>query len=460
MAGTYNGWIVLLSVVIAVVGSYVALELASRVAAPHEHRSSRYWLIGAAIAFGAGIWSMHFVGMLAYRLPIPVSYDVWITLASLLAPMLVTGLGLSLVSRDTLPRGRLLIGGMFVGAAIVIMHYTGMAAMKMAPPIRYDPVLVGLSAVIALGASIAALWSAFRFRMETIFCAIWKKVGSAILIGAGIAGTHYTGMMAARFAPDSVCTAAPQNIDNAALAVAVAAFTITFQFALLLIAAFHAYNADRLSRQSSRKLVEMQELERKQLARELHDRVGQNLTALGINLDILRARGVPGDRPDLGARLDDSIALVDATAEAIENVMSELRPPMLDDHGLLSALQWYAREFSLRAGIEVEMRGEDPKQLSNREVEIALFRIAQEALTNVAKHAGATRVVVALEQAGAGCVLSISDNGAGFATDLKATRPGQGLVTMAERAEAIGGRLDVRASAGSGTQINIFFPCG
>jgi NO-binding membrane sensor protein with MHYT domain/two-component sensor histidine kinase len=459
MAGSYSGWAVLLSAVIAVAGSYVALALAARVTALHGRKSSRYWLAGGAIAIGAGIWSMHFVGMLAYRLPIRVSYDVWITAASLLLPMLVAGFGLYVTSQDTLPRGRFIVGGVFLGAGIVSMHYTGMAAMKMQPPIRYDPALVGLSVMIAMGASIAGLWSAFRFRMETISSAIWKKVGSATLTGFAIAGMHYTGMAAAHFAPNSVCTASPQNIGNAVLAGTIAGITLAFQAAILLLAAIDAYNADRLSRQSSRELVEMQELERKQLSRELHDRVGQNLTALGINLDILKARGVPEDRPDLRARLEDSIALVDATAEAIEDVMSELRPPMLDDHGLLSALQWYAREFSRRTGIEVVVRGEEPKQLSNREVEIALFRIAQEALTNVAKHARASRVVLALEPAAQECVLSISDNGVGFEMGAQAARPSQGLVTMRERALAIGGRLDVRTSPGKGTQLTVEFPC-
>jgi signal transduction histidine kinase len=207
----------------------------------------------------------------------------------------------------------------------------------------------------------------------------------------------------------------------------------------------------------SRRLVEVQESERRQLSRELHDRVGQNLTALGINLDILRTQGSNEDRAELRARLEDSIALVEATAEAIENVMAELRPPMLDDRGLLSALQWYAKQFSQRTGIDVTVRGEEPAQRPGQEIEITLFRIAQEALNNVAKHAHAARVDVALEQLGSECVLSLSDDGVGF--DPQAlSGPGRGMATMRERVQSVGGHLEIRATPDHGTHITAKLP--
>ena len=118
MVGTYNGWLVVLSVVVAI-ASYVALDLASRVTASQARKLERYWLIGGATSMGSGIWSMHFVGMLAYRLPIPMSYDVWITLLSLILPILVSGYGLHTVSRGALNVRRLLIGGVLIGVGIV-----------------------------------------------------------------------------------------------------------------------------------------------------------------------------------------------------------------------------------------------------------------------------------------------------------------------------------------------------
>ena len=202
----------------------------------------------------------------------------------------------------------------------------------------------------------------------------------------------------------------------------------------------------------SRRLVDVQESERRQLSRELHDRVGQNLTALGINLDILRTQGVAAQHPELRARLADSVALVEATTDAIENVMAELRPPMLDDHGLLSALQWHARQFSRRTGIEVVVHGGEPAQRPDQEIEITLFRVAQEALNNVAKHSRATRADLKLGQFDAEYVLAIIDAGVGF--DLQALPgPGRGMATMRERAQAVGGRFEVSAAFAQGTRI-------
>lgn len=206
----------------------------------------------------------------------------------------------------------------------------------------------------------------------------------------------------------------------------------------------------------------MQESERKELSRELHDRVGQNLTALDINLDILKTRLSGDDRAELRSRLEDSISLVGSTADAIENVMSELHPPMLDTHGLLPALHWYAKEFSQRTGIDAVVSGKEPKQRLAQEIEITLFRIAQEALNNVAKHARATRIELELQHSGSECILSVSDNGIGFDPALSSeamSRPSRGMVTMRERAQAVGGHFEVKAVPGGGTQIMVRVPC-
>ena len=199
MAGSYDYWLVLLSVIVAIIASYVALDLASRVAASHRSRTGRWlWLAGGAWVTGTGIWSMHFIGMLAFRLPVPLYYDVPMTLLSGLSAVLASALALFVASRPTLGVPRLLGAGLLMGMGIVTMHYTGMEATRMQPPIRYLPSLVALSVVIAVAASIMALWSAFRLRMETIWTAFWNKAGSAVVMGSGICGMHYTAMAAAR----------------------------------------------------------------------------------------------------------------------------------------------------------------------------------------------------------------------------------------------------------------------
>lgn len=212
----------------------------------------------------------------------------------------------------------------------------------------------------------------------------------------------------------------------------------------------------------SRRLVDIQELERRQFSRELHDRVGQNLTALGINLDILKSGLAADGNAALRSRLDDSATLLEATTSSIENVMSELRPPMLDDYGLLPALQWYESEFSRRTSIKVTVKGCEPSERLSPEAEIALFRIAQEALNNIVKHAHARQVEIRLDcPEGAECAMIIADDGMGFDSAAVASprrRASLGMVTMRERAEAIGGRFEVVTAPGQGTRIIVKVP--
>lgn len=211
----------------------------------------------------------------------------------------------------------------------------------------------------------------------------------------------------------------------------------------------------------SRRLVDAQEFERRRFSRELHDVVGQNLTALSINLDILRSQIGKSAEDSVNLRLGDSAALLESTTAAIENVMSELRPPMLDDYGLLPALQWYGNDFMRRTGIDVRIQGDERMKRLPASSEIALFRIAQEALNNVSKHARAKTVDIKLGNDNGHCVMSIGDDGVGFdvgSGSRTRRRPGLGMVTMRERTQAIGGRFDLETMSGQGTRIMVKVP--
>jgi len=212
----------------------------------------------------------------------------------------------------------------------------------------------------------------------------------------------------------------------------------------------------------SRRLVELQESERRELSRELHDRVGQNLTALKINIDMLQPALASQGNEDVLARVADSAALLESTMDTIENVMSELRPPMLDDHGLAAALDWHARKFSRRTGIAVVVHASEPAVQPAPQVQIALFRIAQEALNNIAKHAGARHAEIALDQENGDCVMSVRDDGIGFDVGENASdklKTGIGMVTMRERSQALGGRFEVQALPERGTRLSVRVPC-
>jgi PAS domain S-box-containing protein len=213
--------------------------------------------------------------------------------------------------------------------------------------------------------------------------------------------------------------------------------------------------AEEALRALSRRLVEAEETERRRIARELHDRVGQNLSALNINLDIVL--GSLKD-PALRRRLEDSLALVDGTLQSIETVMAELRPPLLDEYGLGAALAWYAEEYSQRTGVRVAVeQGAAAAARLRPEAAVALFRIAQEALNNVAKHAGAKLVQLELALDSSHMTLSIIDDGCGF--DMaQAPRGRWGMSTMRERAEAAGGRLSMESVVGRGTTVRATVP--
>jgi len=321
LVGSYNYWLVLLSLVVAITASYVAFDMTSRVVASRGHKSGPFWLAGGAAAMGCGIWSMHFIGMLSFRMPMPVSYDLPITGLSLLIAVVASWLALHLTSRSTLGRSSLLTGGSVMGFAIAAMHYTGMAAVRAIPPIDYDFGLVVLSEMVAIGTSIAALSSAFRLRLETIFTAFWKKAGSAALMGAGICLMHYLGMAAARFTPDSISTAAPQNINQIGLAIVLGALTLTFLLATMLLSALDAYFADR-SAQHARSL---QALNSELDARTAELSRANAMLQQEVQIRALAEAALRAARDNLETRVIERTAELIRTNESLRREISERR---------------------------------------------------------------------------------------------------------------------------------------
>lgn len=202
LVGSYDHRLVALSVVIAVLASYTALDLSARVTSSRR-KARALWLAGGATAMGFGIWSMHYVGMLAFRLPVPVLYDWPTVLVSLLAAIFASGIALFVVSRERMGVSRALISSLFMGGAIAGMHYIGMAAMRLRAMCQWSPWIVSISIVLAVIISLVALWLTFHFRAERRW-GNWQKVLSAIVMGAAVAIMHYTGMAAASFTSSPV----------------------------------------------------------------------------------------------------------------------------------------------------------------------------------------------------------------------------------------------------------------
>jgi two-component system sensor histidine kinase UhpB len=214
-------------------------------------------------------------------------------------------------------------------------------------------------------------------------------------------------------------------------------------------------------RSISAQLAEVEDLERQRLARELHDQVGQNLTALGINLNIIQMQIPENVSASVHFHLEDSLSLVEQTTERIRDMMADLRPPVLDDYGLVAALRWYAEKIARRIEIPISVIGEEPNPRLDSRIENALFRIVQEALTNVSKHAQASYVNISVSVDSDILRLTLVDDGIGFdPQNIIQPENGQGwgLLSITERAEAVGGQCKIISSPNQGTQVIVELP--
>ena len=381
MVVTYNGWLVALSYLIAVVASFTALELGSRVT-QSTRRAARVWLIGGAFAMGVGIWSMHFVGMLAFHLGVPLAYDVPTTLVSLLPAVGTSALALSAIRRGNAGWRVVTLSAVLMGVGIVAMHYTGMAAMRMDPPIQYDEPLVAASAIIAIAASYAALHIAFHTRGQSTANALKPRIGAALIMGAAICGMHYTGMAAAEFAPGSICISTPLGVDPAWLAAMVGGGSFLAMTMTLVAAVFDA----RLGDQNARMAVELRSVNAGLQARaqELATQITSEVRAsearvravVDSALDCIIAMDVDGRVLDfnpaaertfgyaradiIGERLADKIIPVayrERHAKGLERYVATGQSNMLGKRTEITALRADGSEFPVELAITVTSIG-------------------------------------------------------------------------------------------------------
>src|SRR5687768_3806064 len=240
----YQNWLVLVSVLVAILASYTALTLALRIRVA-SRQVAPAWLIGGGVAMGIGIWSMHFVGMLALTLPIEIAYDVGITLLSMVIAIVVSTFALHIASRRQVGRAALVSASFAMGIGICAMHYVGMAAIEITPPIRYDPLWVAVSFTIAIAASFAALGVAFSSPRSSGWRRYHRAFG-AMGMGLAIAGMHYAGMAAAQF-PATAMSGATQ-VDRGWLAGSVTTITFFVLVTTLLLSLLEARAAARAAK--------------------------------------------------------------------------------------------------------------------------------------------------------------------------------------------------------------------
>ncbi|MEY2578837.1 MAG: hypothetical protein QOI49_1661 [Verrucomicrobiota bacterium] len=458
IAGHYDTWIVALSVLLGVMGGYCTIELAERVTAS-RNRARLYWWIGGAIAMAVGTWSMHYTGMLGLRLPIPVLYDWPTAFFSYLASLFASLLGLFVVSRRQMGFVRAVSGSVFMGGGIVGLHYIAMASMRMKAMHDYSPPIVSLSALVAVAFSLLSLWLMFLFRDDGNGRK-WRKFASALLLGAAISVMHYIGMAAATFmrsdVPPDLSHVVPIN-DLGIIGIGAANVTV-------LVVVLLTSLADRLQSQTtvirsfSRRLEEAHEVERRHLARELHDQIGQELTAAKINTAMLRSTAPS----DLTARLDENATILDRLLQQTRQISLDLRPPLLDDLGLVPALRWYVNQQAERAGLEANFFADPFADDVPPHIQIVCFRLAQEAITNVVRHAQARTLTVELSRAASFLRLRVCDDGKGFDVNAAKARAEQGaslgLLGLKERAALAGGIARITSSPGLGATVEVQLP--
>jgi NO-binding membrane sensor protein with MHYT domain len=240
MKTTYSIHLVILSYIVAMIASYVALDITSRMRDVGVSKNAGYWwLLGGSFAMGAGIWSMHFIGMLAFNMPMTMGYTPGYTGLSMLIAIIASGIAFSLLRTKTIKRPYLILGGIILGLSIASMHYVGMAAMS-GVIIRYEPTLFLLSILIAIAASEVALYLALKSAKGTIKARMRLKIISAFIMGAAICGMHYTGMAAAVFEATHHLDHTVWQMDPNMLAAAIAIVTMFILIIAVTLSSFQA----------------------------------------------------------------------------------------------------------------------------------------------------------------------------------------------------------------------------
>jgi diguanylate cyclase (GGDEF)-like protein/PAS domain S-box-containing protein len=335
MTGYYDPLLVFLSVAVAILASFTALNLAGRLLAA-DRTARLWWLVAAAVALGGGIWSMHFVGMLALVMPMPATYDVWLTLLSLLLPIFVVGGGFLILSHFGNGLRPLLTAGVLAGLGVVTMHYGGMAAMRMpGVSISYDPRLVAASVAIAIVAATAAFWLAFRTEK------LWEHLAAAIVMGIAIAGMHYTGMSAAEFTMDNHLAASEgSEIEPGILAVAV----VSAASILLLLGLVTAFFDRKLATLTAHEAIALTQSEER--LRALHRNASDIVAILDSSGTITYEASSAS--PILGLHTNDMVG---------RQLADFVTPDQVADvHGLVSML---LADQGARATLELRMQHAD-----------------------------------------------------------------------------------------------------
>jgi NO-binding membrane sensor protein with MHYT domain len=474
--GTYNPYLVALSILVATFASYTALDLGGGVR-PAQGPTHRIWLAAAALIMGGGIWSMHFVAMLAFLLPMPMSYDVGLTVLSLVLAILAASGSFYVISRPGVSRPGLVLSGIFMGIAIFGMHYTGMAAMRGPVELSYDPLWFALSVIIAIGTATAALWLAFRTTDPG------QKLAAAIVLGLAISGMHYTGMRAAVFTANATMEGAHggATLDRTTLALAIAGFTLA-DLAALFAFVSKRKRAEEVLRQTRADLAHIQRVTTMgQMAASISHEVMQPLGAVVTNAqtavrwlgaqppDLEEAREALGRAIKDGNRASDVIGRIRALAKKSPPVKNAL-----DINNVILEVIALTRGEVMKNGVSVQTQLAEGLPLVQgdrvqlQQVILNLVINAVEAMSGVGKDS--RRLLVSTGKDASGEVLVVvQDSGPGLNAECgdrlfdpfyttKSNGMGMGLSICRSIIQDHGGRIWPSPKPGAGASIQFTLP--
>src|SRR6476661_6114124 len=498
LEGHYDIPLVLISVLVAVLASYAALALAERVHHVAEGAVVS-WVAGGGFAMGTGIWAMHFVGMLAFRLPIPLGYDPQLTLVSWLLPVVASSAALWQVSLPQVTKRHLAVSAALLGAGMSAMQFVGMAALRMRPGIVWNRWLAALSVVIAVGAAAASLWISFRLRDSGEQA--WRtRTAASVVMGLAIAGMHYTGMAAASFPADSVSLGIGSDFALTGLALLVIVGTVSVLAIALIMAVFDArlevrndilaatvrasderqalLTRERLARAEVERLSDLKDQFLATLSHELR-------TPLHAILGWVQLLHLKKDEASLQKGLQTIERNARLQAQLIDDLLDmsrivagkvRLEPGWVDLPQVVDAAIEATRPAAFAKGIALDLRVTpgiervwgDPSRLQ---------QVMWNLLTNAIKFTPeGGRVTVDLEMRGGQVVARISDTGSGIAPDFlphvfdrfrqgdaTTTRRhgglGLGLSIVRQLVELHGGTVQAESQGdGSGATFTVILP--
>lgn len=457
----HDSRLVVLSILISILAAFAARELVGRINEA-QGRVWLAWLAGASVVDGIGTCSIHYTGNLACHLPMPLLLDWRLVLLSLFVAITGTAACLFVVGRRKFGWGRALLGSILLGGwGVSAVHYVSMAAIVQPARQHHSLPFVIAAVLLAIAVVFGAIILAFRFPVEESGIR-WRKHASSTLRGMANPVMHYTAMAGVTFSSGGTELSHAVGIWSIGIAGISIVPVIVLVVGLLTSLLDTVKKSHAQLRALTCRLVTVREEEAKRIAREIHDEMGQALTALKLEAKSIENQLRQNERlsnyETVYERLDAMSLRIDSSVEMTRRICAELRPGVFDQLGLVAALEWQAREFESLTGIFCNLSLPEEMPELNDQHATTIFRIFQEVLTNIARHAEASEVHVQLEQTANQVILTVKDNGRGISEDEAQRAPGLGLLGMRERAVAAGGDLRIQGKPGSGTTVILRLP--